>query len=172
MVHVPKESGGWCPRGDYTWLIDATQPNTYMYMYPVPHFQHFPIHLGGKKAFSKLDLIRVYHQIPVAADNISKTAITCMLPFSLFELLWMPFGLKNAAQAFQQLMDSVCQGLALVFIYVDNILVAHHKLKTTNSTSMRMAWSSTLLRANSARIPSILQGTTSHTRVLAHSPTK
>ena len=36
----------------------------------------------------------------------------------------MPFGLKNAAQAFQRLMDKVCQGLARVFVYLDDILVA------------------------------------------------
>ena len=38
----------------------------------------------------------------------------------------MPFGLKNAAQAFQRLMDTVCQGLDFIFIYLDDILVASH----------------------------------------------
>ena len=33
-------------------------------------------------------------------------------------------GLKNAAQAFQRLMDSVCAGLEFVFVYLDDILVA------------------------------------------------
>ena len=36
----------------------------------------------------------------------------------------MPFGLKNAAQTFQRLMDSVCQSLDFVFVYLDDILVA------------------------------------------------
>ena len=36
----------------------------------------------------------------------------------------MPFGLKNAAQAFQRLMDTVCQGLDFVFVYLDDILIA------------------------------------------------
>ena len=36
----------------------------------------------------------------------------------------MPFGLKNAAQAFQRLMDSVCAGLDFVFDYLDDILIA------------------------------------------------
>ena len=31
---------------------------------------------------------------------------------------------KNAAQAFQRLMDNVCQGLTRVFVYIDDILVA------------------------------------------------
>ena len=33
-------------------------------------------------------------------------------------------GLKNAAQAFQRLMDSVCAGLEFVFVYLDDILIA------------------------------------------------
>ena len=36
----------------------------------------------------------------------------------------MPFGLKNATQAFQRLMDSVCQGMEFAFVYIDDILVA------------------------------------------------
>ena len=35
-----------------------------------------------------------------------------------------PFGLKNSAQAFQRLMDTVCQGLSFAFVYLDDILVA------------------------------------------------
>ena len=36
----------------------------------------------------------------------------------------MPFGLKNAAQAFQRLMDEVVQQLPGVYIYLDDVLVA------------------------------------------------
>ena len=36
----------------------------------------------------------------------------------------MPFGLKNAAQTFQRLMDTFCHGLEAVFVYMDDILVA------------------------------------------------
>ena len=36
----------------------------------------------------------------------------------------MPFGLKNAAQAFQRLMDTVFQNVDCVFVYLDDILVA------------------------------------------------
>jgi hypothetical protein len=58
----------------------------------------------------------------MAAADIPKTAI--ITPFGLWEFVRMPFGLKNAAQAFQRLMAGVLRGLPFVFVYLDNILIA------------------------------------------------
>ena len=44
-------------------------------------------------------------------------------PVGLYKFLRVPFGLKNASQASQHLMDTVCQGLGLFFVYQDDILV-------------------------------------------------
>ena len=121
---VPKPSGGWRPCGDYRRLNAATLQDRYS----LPHIQDFAARLDGAKIFSKVDLIRGYHQVPVAEANICKTAV--ITPFGLFEFLRMPFGLKNAAQAFQRLMDTVCQSLDFVFVYLDDILIAsssHHE---------------------------------------------
>ena len=89
-------------------------------MYPVPHIQDFSAHLSGTRIYSKINLVCGYHQIPMVTEDIPETAI--ITPFGLFQFLRMPFGLKNAAQSYQRLMDMFCKGLD--FVYLDDILVA------------------------------------------------
>nr|VZH98177.1 unnamed protein product [Spirometra erinaceieuropaei] len=116
---VPKAtSDDWRPCGDYGALNNAPIPDRY----PVPHLQDFSGALFGKSVFSKIDLVLAFHQIPVAPENVPKTAVTT--PFGLFEFIRMPFGLRNAAQTFKRFIDRVLRGLPFVNAYIDDLLVA------------------------------------------------
>lgn len=115
---VPKSDGTWRPCGDYRRLNQLTRPDRY----PLPLLLDFSKYLSNCAIFSKIDLVKSYHQIAVRAEDVCKTAVST--PFGSFEYLRMPFGLRNAAQTFQRVVDVVTRGLDGIFAYVDDILVA------------------------------------------------
>lgn len=120
---VRKPDGSWRPCGDFRRLNCKTVPDRYT----IPHIQDLTCRLFGKTIFSKIDLVRGYHQVPVHFADVPKTAV--ITPFGLFEYTRMPFGLCNSGQTFQRLMDSVCRGLDFLFVYLDDILIASSNMK-------------------------------------------
>ena len=112
--------GGWRVCGDYRRLNHMTTDDKY----PVRNLQDFNSNLRGKKIFSKIDLLKGYHQIPVNGDDVKKTAV--ITPFGLYLFPRCPFGLKNAGQDFQRLMDEILGDIPYYFVYLDDILVASH----------------------------------------------
>ena len=115
---VRKANGEWRPCGDYRALNKATTTDRY----PVPNITMFAHGLQNATVFSKIDLVKAYHQIPMAEADIQKTAI--VTPFGLFEYLRMPFGLKNSAATFQRFIDSTLTDLPHVYAFVDDLLIA------------------------------------------------
>jgi Reverse transcriptase (RNA-dependent DNA polymerase) len=100
-------------------------------VYPLPNMLDFAAKMSGCTVFSKIDLQKGYHQIPMHEADIPKTAITTQ--FGLYEFLRMPFGLRNAGCTFQRLMDRALSGLPGCFWFLDDIITAspdmqQHKL--------------------------------------------
>ena len=58
--------------------------------------------------------------------DIPKTAI--ITPFGLLEFHRLPFGLRNATQTFQRMMDRIFGDLPFCFVYLDDILVFSNSL--------------------------------------------
>ena len=102
--------------GDYRQVNKGTVPDRY----PVPNIQTLLYRLGGACIFSKVDLVKAYHQIPMDDNSIALTAITT---FGLFEYLYMPFGLRNASATFQRFIDHILEGMPSAIAYVYDIIV-------------------------------------------------
>jgi hypothetical protein len=112
---VPKNDGSWRPCGDHRHFNLLTTPDKY----PLPNMQDLLNSLHGCNVFLKIDIVKGYHQIPVAAADIPKMAI--ITPFGLFEYVFTPFWLSNAAQTFQRMMECTMNGLEGVFVYMDDL---------------------------------------------------
>ena len=57
----------------------------------------------------------------MASKDVPKTAI--ITPFGMFEILRLPFGLRNAWNNFQRMMDQILGNIPYYFVYIDDILV-------------------------------------------------
>ncbi|GFW60928.1 hypothetical protein TNCV_4871391 [Trichonephila clavipes] len=125
---LKKESNDWRPVGDFRALKAQTKKDKY----PIPSILDFTSDLHGAKIFSHIDLVKAFHQIPIASEDIHKTAICT--PFGLFESTRMQFGLCNAASTFQRFIDEVTRGLKGVYAFIDDILIASQNIQehTTN----------------------------------------
>ena len=122
LMVAKKEIGDWRPCGGYRSLNHTTVRDSY------PMSQLSRVELNGRAIFSKLDLVKAYHQIPIHSDDIEKTAVTT--PFGLFEFIGMPFGLKNAEKTFQRFIHEIVQNIKDVFVYSDDVLVASSDIES------------------------------------------
>jgi hypothetical protein len=66
---VPKKDGSRHPCGDYCHLNAVTVPDRC----PLPNMQSLYDRMAENTMFSKIYLVKAYHQIPIAGEDIPKT---------------------------------------------------------------------------------------------------
>ncbi|GFT28925.1 retrovirus-related Pol polyprotein from transposon opus [Trichonephila clavipes] len=69
---VPKSDSTVRPVGDYRQLNSVTEFDSY----PMPYLNDCAHALHGKRIFSKINIFKAFHQIPIAECDIPKTAVT------------------------------------------------------------------------------------------------
>ena len=99
--------------------------------YPITHMQDCLDTVAGSGVLSVMDITAAYHQIPVAAENILKTAF--ITKYGLYGFKTMPFGLKTAPLLYQQLMELGLSRLqwTVCLIYLDDVIIFKKHLKST-----------------------------------------
>ena len=92
-------------------------------IYPIPRVDDSLDLLAGNQYFTCLDLQSGYWQLPVAPEDIDKTAF--ITPVGLFEFTVMLFGMCNAPGTFQRAIDTVLAGLKwqTCNVYLDDVLI-------------------------------------------------
>jgi len=111
---------------DYTDLNKAFPRDAY----PLLNIDRLVDGAAGNKVLNFLDVYFGYNQIPMAASDMNKT--TFITDDANYFYRVMPFGLKNAKETYQRLMDKVFSHLMrqCVEVYVDDMVVkspSHHQ---------------------------------------------
>jgi hypothetical protein len=76
---VPKKG----PCGDYRRLNTIMVPDRY----PLPNMMDLSANMDGCTVFSKIDLVKAFHQVPIAPEDRQKAAVITL--FGFFEYNYM-----------------------------------------------------------------------------------
>ena len=119
VLFARKKDGGLRMCIDYRVLNKQTVKNKY----PLPRTEDCIDRLYKATVFTSLDLASGFWQIPVADEDIHKTAF--VTPQGQYEWTVMPFGLCNAPATFQKMMDTVLQEFIgqFVVVYIDDVSI-------------------------------------------------
>ncbi|WZZ88744.1 hypothetical protein YC2023_117323 [Brassica napus] len=132
VLFVKKKDGSFRLCIDYRGLNRVTVKNKY----PLPRIDELLDLLRGAKWFSKIDLASGYHQIPIAPDDVRKTAFRTR--YGHYEFVVMPYGLTNAPAPFMKMMNGIFREYLdeFVIIFIDDILV-YSKTKEDHERHLR-----------------------------------
>ncbi|XP_058814769.1 uncharacterized protein LOC131678572 isoform X2 [Topomyia yanbarensis] len=114
------------PKGknDIRLVIDLRGPNKYIYRTPftMPTLDSILADLNGARWFSTIDLTNAFFHIEL--DEESRHLTTFCTEFGMFRCVRLPFGLCNAPDIFQEVLQrKILMGCKGVRNYLDDILV-------------------------------------------------
>jgi len=131
---IEPSNSPWCspvllvkkPTGEYRFCFDGRSLNevTEPDPYPMPDINRILCMLRGAKYISSIDLRKAFWQVPLDPESRPKTAFS-IIGKGLFQFRVMPFGLCNAAQTQQRLVDSIFgpKYEPHLFSYIDDLLL-------------------------------------------------
>jgi Zinc knuckle len=108
------------PNGDLRCCLDGSRtinPHLEMHHYPIPRIDELLATKSKAKCFVVLDMRGAYTQLMMSEE--SKKLLTVNTIKGLYRYERMPFGLKPAAQIFQQQIDFILQGIEGVQAYIN-----------------------------------------------------
>ena len=118
LVRKPDNSLRFCV--DYRKLNEVTTKDSYNILNIIESLDC----LSGAKFYCTLDLASGYWQVEMNSEDKEKTAFST--PYhGLYHFNVMPFGLCNATETFERLMENVLAGLQFktLLIYLDDIII-------------------------------------------------
>ena len=119
IVPVVKGDGSIRICGDFKRTINKAAKTE---IYPLPRIEELFACLSGGQTFTTLDLSHAYLQLELEEE--SQELVTINTPKGLYKYTRLPFGVASAPAIFQRTMESVLQGLPMVCVYIDDIIVS------------------------------------------------
>eukprot|EP01132_Coremiostelium_polycephalum_P001554 gene1554-1970_t len=124
ILFVKKPDGSWRLCVEFRDLNKVKNKDHYQ----LPLINSILSNLDGAEVYSKIDLVKGYHQILIKLEDRYKTSFTT--PFGTFQWLVMPFGLTNAPAIFQRLIDSIFKVMIQnnqLAAFIDDFLIKSKK---------------------------------------------
>lgn len=127
VLLVKKDSGEYrtCYDGRPLNSISVPQP------YPLPYLRRILDKVKDAKFLTSIDLKHAYWQIKLSPESCKYTAFS-IVGLGHFEFVRMPFGLMNASQTMQKLMDRLFPPSIEnnIFVYLDDLIVCNNSFES------------------------------------------
>ena len=104
--------------GDFRMTVN---PVSKLGRHPILRIEDLFANLKKGKSFTTLDLSQAYQQLTL--DKESKKCVVINTHKGLYKYTRLPYGISSAPGIFQRVMDNLLQGLSVVAVYLDDILV-------------------------------------------------